>query len=353
MSAEDDQKWKPAEDISGESRATIKFPTVADKARWYKLLENVQKSIPGDKTKTYGNAAVMIVSMAEQRYEQLGYGNGQPQNTQIEYQLFEAITQTLLRRIHDLLEGYASGMDAMRENGDKQVRELEEKLAGTKNDLNNEIDERDERINELLKGNADLVEANQLLKNDNENLLSLKQSNEKNVQALEKEIESLQEKISELRRVSEENAELLKLKREHEEKIIDLGKELTEFNHQHQIQIKEAQIDFQKKLSKAVEDATASSEQKIRQDFDSLISNLKSQLVEYKERDAARIDQMKTERIEAQELIRVARAEERAKAEKDNAWLHEILQEVIKERMPAGVERELTSVTGSAAERTT
>ena len=105
MSAENDQKWKPAEDIRGEPRATIKFPTVADKDRLYKLLENIQKSIPGDKTKTYGLAAVMILSMAEQRYEQLGYGNGQPQNTQREYQLFEAITQTLLCRIHDLLKG--------------------------------------------------------------------------------------------------------------------------------------------------------------------------------------------------------------------------------------------------------
>lgn len=56
---------------------------------------------------------------------------------------------------------------------------LEEKLAGVKNDFLKEFQEREERVNLLKKSNADFVAANQVIKNDNKNLMSLKQTHEK------------------------------------------------------------------------------------------------------------------------------------------------------------------------------
>ena len=62
---------------------------------------------------------------------------------------------------------------------------------------------------------------------------------------------------------------------------------------------------------------------------------------------------MKSERKEAQGQINAARAEERAKADKDSAKFHEMMQEILKNRMPAGVQVEFASATGNAAEKTT
>ena len=92
------------------------------------------------------------------------------------------------------------------------------------------LDEKDDRINVLENINSDLLKVNQVLKKDYENLASIKQANEKNVQAWEREQKTLNEKIGALHQVSDENAELLKKKREYQKKIEDLERELTELS---------------------------------------------------------------------------------------------------------------------------
>ena len=356
MDAENDNKRKQPNDSNGDSRQTINFQTLSDKNLWNEQLKTIQNAIKlmsGVDSLARGKILLMSNDLAIKHLNQEGYKAGEPEFAGRYFPLLEAQNQGLMNSFKELLKRYDSGLIAERKVHKGQVMELEETLAEVRNELQKELDEKDDRINVLENINSDLLKVNQVLKKDYENLVSIKQANEKNVQAWEREQKTLNEKIGALHQVSDENAELLKKKREYQKKIEDLERELTELKHRQQLQLKEAEINFQKELSSAIAVAAASSEQKVRQDLDLVISDLKGQVAEFKDRLACLSDQMKSERKEAQGQINAARAEERAKADKDSAKFHEMMQEILKNRMPAGVQVEFASATGNAAEKTT
>ena len=352
MDDQNDPKLKKGQKIQSKFRYSIKFPTVEDKDRWHNVLVKLRKYYLRDGSETYGNANVLATDMLEKMLTEEGYGTDEHQATEVDYLLIEAGSKNLLYMIRAAFQNYASGMTAMRKNNAKEVRELEKTIAELSNDMQTELNEKVERINKLETGNADLLAANQMLTKDNESLTSLKQANEKIVQALEKEVKLLNEKTCEIHHDSDQNAELLKRKREYEEKTIVIGNELSELKHQHQIKPKEAQIDSQNTLSKAIEDASAISTQKVIQSLDSTISDLQGQIVKLNNLTSALSDLIKNERIEDREQMRAAKIEEGAKAEKDIVRFSETLGETLKDHMAAGIEQDLASGTGTAAETT-
>ena len=286
MDAENDNKRKQPNDSNGNTRQTINFQTLSQKNLWneqLKTIQNAVKLISGDDSSAKGNLLITSNTLAIKQLNQEGFMAGEPEFAGQYFPLLEAQNQGLMNSFKELLKRYDSGLIAERKVHKGQVMELEETFAEVRNDLQKKLDEKDDRINELENDYSNLFKVSEALNKDYDKLVSLKQAIDKNEQAWERERESLIEKIGELNRVREENTMLVKLKQEYEEKLNGLGKELTALKHHHQLERKEAEIGFQKELSSAVAAAAASSEQKVRQGLDPVISDLKEQVAELKD----------------------------------------------------------------------
>lgn len=295
-----------------QTRLSLNFKTALDRNQFNDAIELVMRENNVKKNEAVG----IVTALLQKQLAVEGYGAGRPDYTNQYYNLIEAQARSLLTGFRNALENCDEGVLAIQTECNRQIEQLKGELESQKIAHADAMAELSEHNSQLESSNAELADENSHLKKENEALAALKNAYDKAAAAWETEKQTLNEKIVSLQAVVEENTALLKERETLKAEIGDLKTEMADKQHRFEIESKEAEIRHQRLMAETVAAKAAAAEEKSKQYFEPIVSDLKNRLSET------------TEQLQAERKnVDAVRAEERAKASEAIERLEDLLRQ--------------------------
>jgi chromosome segregation ATPase len=296
----------------GQTRLSLNFKTALDRQTFNDAVELVMKENNVKKNEAIG----IIAALIQKQLAIEGYGAGRPGYANQYYNLIEAQVKNLLTGFRGALENCDEGLLAIQAESNRQIEQLKEELESQKAAHAEAMGELTDYNSKLETSNAALTDENAHLKAENEALSALKGAHDKAAAAWEAEKQALNERIVSLQATAKENAALLKERESLKAEISALETEAANKEHRFEMALKEAEIKSQQVMADTVTAKVAAVEEKSKQYFEPIISDLKTSLAETRK-----------ELQEERRNVDAVRIEERAKASEDIKWLQELLSQ--------------------------
>jgi chromosome segregation ATPase len=296
----------------GQTRLSLNFKTALDRQTFNDAVELVMKENNVKKNEAIG----IIAALIQKQLAIEGYGAGRPGYANQYYNLIEAQVKNLLTGFRNALENCDEGLLAIQAECNRQTEQLKEELESQKAAHAEAMGELTDYNSQLETGNATLTDENAHLKAENEALSALKGAHDKAAAAWEAEKQALNERIVSLQATAKENAALLKERESLKAEIGALETEAANKEHRFEMALKEAEIKSQQVMADTVTAKVATVEEKSKQYYEPIISDLKTSLAETRK-----------ELQEERRNVDAVRIEERAKASEDIKWLQELLSQ--------------------------
>ncbi|MGD8846413.1 MAG: hypothetical protein PVI54_12920 [Desulfobacteraceae bacterium] len=300
---------------SQETRITLNFKTASQKNHFNEQIELIAKANECNKN----DALKIITNLLEKQMAAEGYGEKKRNFTGQYYTLLEIHTTALLRELKRALQNCEKSIAEINDDKNSCVAELNGKIETQEiehkkltNELTQKKDALAAKIKSLTETNKELIEKNKETEN------SLK-SSEKLISALENERDLLKKESSDSLKMVHKVKELSTERDSLLFQIASLKSENEKLAHNHELQIKQCELNFQKQLSEKISSTVSETETKIKGHYEPVVSELKKMVSDHAE-------QLKIER----ENVEKVRFEERARSEERIKQLEDQLMQAQK-----------------------
>ncbi|MGD9215413.1 MAG: hypothetical protein PVJ84_11390 [Desulfobacteraceae bacterium] len=300
---------------SQETRITLNFKTASQKNHFNEQIELIAKANECNKN----DALKIITNLLEKQMAAEGYGEKKRNFTGQYYTLLEIHTTALLRELKRALQNCEQSIAEINDDKNSCVAELNGKIETQEiehkkltNELTQKKDALAAKIKSLTETNKELIEKNKETEN------SLK-SSEKLISALENERDLLKKESSDSLKMVHKVKELSTERDSLLFQIASLKSENEKLAHNHELQIKQCELNFQKQLSEKISSTVSETETKIKGHYEPVVSELKKMVSDHAE-------QLKIER----ENVEKVRFEERARSEERIKQLEDQLMQAQK-----------------------